>query len=138
VTTEGPIHREEFMRRLAGAWGVKRIGKGIHAAMKRAIDTWATEGILKKQGDFLWPPGMQSPAVRRRDDDADRQIDLICPEEIGEAAVLALELQFGMNRNDLVSETARILGFKRTTPYTCHVVNTAIDLATKTGRIEWS
>ena len=137
VETEGPIHLEEFMRRLAGLWQVQRIGRSIRAKIEEAVETWGTEGVFEKKGEFLWPCSMQLPPVRQRVDDADRKIEFICGEEIAQAAVMALNLQFGMNRDDLVLESARLLGFKRATPDICHVINDAIDLATKSGWIQW-
>jgi hypothetical protein len=114
VAIEGPVHEEQMMRRVAEAWSLSRVGSRIEQRIRRAMQMRLNAEKMVLKDGFLWPVGMESPPVRRRDHDSVRDIDLICPEEIGRASYLLLKAQYGMSRDDLVTQTARLLGFNNT------------------------
>ena len=111
VASEGPIHRQELMRRAAGLYGLSRVGTQIEGRVGRTIEACVAAGRFAGRGEFLWPKGLDVPPVRRRDGEQTKAIEWICPEEIAQAARLVLKAQFGMNQDDLVRQTARLLGF---------------------------
>ena len=114
VAVEGPIHEEQMMKRVADVWSLNRVGSRIEERIRRAMQMRLNSGKMLLKDRFLWPVGMESPPVRRRDHDSVRDIDFICPEEIGRASYLLLKAQYGMSRDDLVTQTARLLGFNNT------------------------
>jgi len=135
VEVEGPIHRRELSRRVCAAWGITRLGSRVERRIDLAVAACLAErSIVDRQG-FCWPAGMTDPPIRRRDGDA-RDIDLICPEEIALAARLLLKAQFGMDQADLVTQTARLLGFARAGDKVTARVNEIINADLDAGRIE--
>lgn len=110
---EGPIRRDELVRRVCWAYGFSRTGQRMEDKVVRALAVAVERGMAVVREDFVWPAGMDDPPVRRRgDSDAARDIELICPEEIARAARLVLEAQFGMAAEDLAGQAARLLGFQ--------------------------
>ena len=111
IRTEGPLHTSVLTRRIAACFGLARAGARIHDRVALAVQLNTVTGKAVERDDFLWPGDMDTPPVRVRSDEDDRDIDLICNEEIALAARLLLEAQFGMNRADLITQAARALGF---------------------------
>ncbi|MFV2068273.1 MAG: hypothetical protein ACC645_14975 [Pirellulales bacterium] len=92
-------------------------------------------GNIARRGDFLWPTDMETPPLRRRDDDAIRDIDLICHEEIRRALRLLLETQFGMSRDDLTTQAARLFGFQITGSRIRDRIGQAIQALLESGEV---
>jgi len=111
VQQEGPIHRQEAARRTASNWQIQRIGHRVQAS----VDSIARNShSISVRGDFFRPKGMKRPPVRvPAPGDEPRSIEMIASEEIQEAAIVVLRQHFGMTRDDLVRETARVLGHTR-------------------------
>lgn len=121
VEVEGPVHVEEVVRRIRSLWGVRRTGQRIQRAVKRGIALAARSGTVRERGKFLWRPHSDEVPVRRRMDDPSPRMDLICDEEVMEAARLVLKQQFDTPLPDLVVQVSRVLGFQ----------------ATREGTVEW-
>ena len=113
---ESPIHVDETTRRVREAYGFGRAGRRIREAVNAAIGYAASQKRIRKFGDFLWSPDMSIPPIRDRSSHPSmRKIELVCDEEIAEAAKLVVERGYGMRRDDVPAETARALGFGRLT-----------------------
>ena len=113
---ESPIHVDEATRRVREAYGFGRAGRRIREAVNAAIGYAASQKRIRKFGDFLWSPDMSIPPIRDRSAHPSmRKIELVCDEEIAEAAKLVVERGYGMRRDDVPAETARALGFGRLT-----------------------
>jgi hypothetical protein len=114
VAVEGPIHEDELARRMAACYGMSRVGNKIGARVRHAVAYALTHYGIVCRGKFLWLVNMAEPCVRSRSGEGPRDIELISPEEIARAARQLLKVQFGMDRRDLVVQTARVLGFNNT------------------------
>ena len=113
---ESPIHVDEATRRVREAYGFGRAGRRIREAVNAAIRYAASQNRIRKSGGFLWSPDMSIPPIRDRSAHPSmRKIELICDEEIAEAAKLVVQRGYGMRRDDVPAETARALGFGRVT-----------------------
>ena len=135
VACEGPIHEGELARRMAAVWGMNRIGTRVQKRFDEALQVAATKGKVRRQGDFLWPPEMTDPPLRRRAEGGPRDIDLICLEEIALSARGLLAAQFGMNRPDLTTQVARVFGFSKTGSRIAERVDQSIQAEIDAGRI---
>lgn len=102
---------------------------------QRAIKLCLRQNQFVRRDRFLWPHGMETPPVRGSREDELRNIDLICHEEIGRGAWMLLKAQFGMSREDLVVQTARLFGFGSTGQRVAERVDEAIDREIKSGRV---
>ncbi len=137
VACEGPVHREEAARRVAAHWGLTRLGSRIQETFDRATGRCAAEGALVARGEFLWPPAMTAPPIRRRDTDgAPREAHLIAPEEIAAAALLVLRKEYRMREEDLVDRVGRLFGFARSGPRVRDAVRAGLEVLRRGGRLE--
>ncbi|MCL5958756.1 MAG: DUF3320 domain-containing protein [Chloroflexi bacterium] len=112
VNVEGPVHKDEVIKRIRSLWGLKRTGSRIYEELSNAIQFADRNGHIRKRGDFLWPVSMKKAPVRRRCSEAPARVELICKEEIAEATRLVLGHQFATPPNDLAVRTARLLGIQ--------------------------
>jgi hypothetical protein len=88
-----------------------------------------------RRGAFLWPAGLDVPPVRRRGEGTPRDPKLICPEELGRAAVLTLRAQYGMSFEDLLRQTAYALGYGSLGARVEEALRRAVGVEIRDGRI---
>jgi len=117
VEVEQPIHTEEVGRRLATCCGWQRAGRIIQESAYQGLVAARRNGDLVKEGEFWFlDDGKDVEARDRSDIDAAegvRKVELISPVEVAAAAVVALEESIALLPDDLIVETARLLGFAR-------------------------
>jgi very-short-patch-repair endonuclease len=135
VAAEGPIHEDELARRVAACYGMSRVGNKIATRVQQATIYASTQYGVVCKGKFLWSASVAEPCIRSRVGEGPRDIELICPEEIGLAARLLLKAQFGMHRHDLVVQTARVLGFNNTGSSIATAVEAVLEGEITAGRI---
>ena len=136
VEVEGPVHFDEVVRRLRSLWGLRRAGDRIREAVARAARFAERNHKVVRRGDFLWPPGMTAPPVRRRLDDPPAKIELICEEEIAEAVKVVLNTQFATAQDDLILRVSRLLGFQATHQATAARIKLTIARLMETGALK--
>ena len=116
VCGEGPVHVDYVIRRLAGAWGLKRTSDRIRKAGMQAIRMAARSGDVELRGKFVWPPAHDLDAVRSpcwNDDRTWRNIHEIPREEIDLAITKLVAASGGAVGEHLVSDVGRVLGYFR-------------------------
>lgn len=117
IEIEGPIHRDELPRRTATLWGMKRTGKRIVDAVSAAERIAVRQGLVDLEGNFLDSPSRAEPRIRNRETVASsnlRKPEYLPSSEI-EAAVIALvRSHFGILKEEAVTATARLFGFRTT------------------------
>lgn len=124
---EAPVPLAEAARRLAAHWGMARAGKRI--VEQTSASAVRVGGRLV--GDFLWAPG-QDPASYsifrvpgagqpRRDPSS------VAPEEIANAAELALSRSYSIHRAELARDTLRIFGGSAMTRKSLDAIEPGID-----------
>ena len=99
------------------AWGVKRSGRKIDAAMDEVLYQLTRDGKVIKRGSFLWPPGLTDIPVRRPimgSKETERKLEEIPPEEIAKALMLVVQYAFGISQDSLITETARLFEINHT------------------------
>lgn len=115
VQAESPIHEDVAARRVTNAAGVKRMGSRIQEALSKAIDYAARKGWIEKKGHLLSDHSQEEIPVRDRSDVEGevRDIEHVPGPEIAEAARQITEISFGIEKDELVQQVGRQLGFKR-------------------------
>jgi len=117
VNVEGPVHIEIAAQRLAQAWGLRRAGSRMMAAVHNACRYLVRSGGLKMHENFLWPVNITFQLkVRRPNPDqpaTERSIQYIPQEEIELAFVNVLREALSSPRDALLTQVARIFGFER-------------------------
>jgi len=137
VDYEGPIHLQEATRRVVTGWDMTKAGVKLLRHVQEAARRAQSQKRLVVRGDFLWPAAMVRPPARvPAPGDAPRRIEEICLEEIGEAAFICVRDAYGMERYELVVNTARLLGYKQTGANVRIRIEAAIEELLDSGRIK--
>ena len=136
VDAEGPLALEAAVQRLADAAGITRAGSRVRGLIEETVEELASTEAVDLRGDFLWPRGCDRPAPRvPRERDLPRPVEQVCREEIGELVVALLKVAFGMRRDELITETARLLGYRSAGVNIRDRVNDALSLLELDNRI---
>ena len=115
IRAEGPVHMMEVARRTALAWGLQRAKGRIQARVEKACATLEKKGSVVRDGDFFWTAGLEHIPVRSRAvDGTNFKSDLVAPLEIEEAIRILLRHRSPLLADEVVKQTARLLGFRRT------------------------
>ena len=111
ITVEQPVHIDTIIDRVRAAYGATRGGKRIRERVEQAI-----ERILNHPRDstrhFLVHTQSASQLRPRRD--AKRPIDRVAPSEVDEGLLVVAKASYGIEQADLIRETARQFGWRRT------------------------
>lgn len=117
VEIEGPIHRDEVVRRVTTLWGLTRTGNRIQESVQAAIELALSQGAIDDGDGFLTHPSQTSIPVRRRGEGVSpslRKPEHLPPAEIREAALRLLEDHVGIRRDEIAPMIGKALGFKST------------------------
>ena len=132
VAAFGPIHQDGVARLIARAWGFGRTGKQIADQVTESVRTVAAEQQPRRSGEYLWPRGLDSatwPGFRYGVAGEARVLEEVAPQEIANVAVWIVGRAVSIAHDELVRETARVLGAKALTAKTIAVMEAAIPLA---------
>jgi hypothetical protein len=132
---EGPIHTSEVVRRIRVAWGIKRAGKRIQDAITDAIALACENGDVTIRDEFLYPKNFNL-IVRRRSGDPPAKINLICDEEIVEAAKIVIRTQYASPMSEVVKQTSRLFGIKVTRGATAKKIEGVVQQLVEEGELE--
>ena len=129
VRLEGPVHADEVVVRLRAAWGLKRSGARIQAAVERAIDAAIRFDGMLMTGRFL---SMADTVVAIRDrgavvSDTLRKPDMLPPQEIDVAILDTLQKNYGAGLVEIAQYVARLFGFKATSPQLRETIRLRLD-----------
>jgi hypothetical protein len=125
---EAPIHVDPAMQRLAAAYGLQRVGDRIRSAALQAIKMAARSGAIEVRDEFIWLPDQKLTHVRQpdwNDDATSRSIAHIPVEEV-DLAIDNLKNMAGGSYDNLLVDSARVLGFDRVGPRIRTVIESRI------------
>jgi very-short-patch-repair endonuclease len=115
LEVEAPIHTRELCRRVAARWGMQRAGSQIVRRVEDAVRTLAKSGAVETDGEFVWLLNGQPVPVRSRGlDDVRFLSEHVAPHEVVEAVRLLLRHRAPLMLDEIIIETARLLGFRHT------------------------
>lgn len=137
VETEGPLPLETATLRLAESAGIARAGARVQEVVEETAETLSLQEKIDIRCGFLWPHGLERPAPRvSRPPELARLMEQICLEEIGEASILLLKVAYGMRRDELIVETARLMGYRNTGANIRDRINEALSALELDNRIQ--
>lgn len=117
LAREAPIRESLLIRRVTQSFGIARAGSRIQRYLTQLLSTAKLQTTAQNGERFYWTP-RQNPdhydiyrAAGEGDDKRDAR-DLP-HQEIANAAAAVLQNQIGLPEEDLVRETARLLGYTR-------------------------
>jgi very-short-patch-repair endonuclease len=119
VEEEGPMSLDLATRRVAAHWGFRRIHNKAINVVRRSLDRSQVSVATTSVGEFLWPISVDPSAYadfRVPGDlpESTRDSSDLPPEEIANAALHLLRRHVSVPEEELVRETSRLFGFKRT------------------------
>jgi len=118
VDVEGPVHKDEVLRRIMAACGVNRAGSRIRAKYLSALTTAVrSRKSIKNVKGFLWLVGDKKVEVRDRSglDNSARKLEMIAPEEIELALETAVKHSHSIVKDELIILVANSFGLQRVT-----------------------
>ncbi|WNV74094.1 DUF4011 domain-containing protein [Geodermatophilus sp. DSM 44513] len=129
---EGPVHRARLVRLTAAAFGLTRVSEARRDALLQLLP----DGVA--HGEFLWPEALDRSTwtgYRRQAASADRPLDQVAPEEVGNAMVALCRDAAGLTEDELFPRTAEVFGYRRRTPSLTPLLQAALTRALDTGRL---
>lgn len=112
VQEEGPIHRDEVIRRIVQ--GAKtRTGTQIRRRIEASIAVALRHsGELTRRDEFLWPVPEPESVLRNRSHlkPAQKKLVYVPPEELREAVLLVVQSSFGMQPEEVPIRVLSMLG----------------------------
>lgn len=119
VEQEGPIHRNEIVRRIGHLFGKQRVSPRIAAAVRYALNRFPDHAPdLCQEAEFWLTPEQKSvPIVRDRSaaPTSLRRLDMIAASEIRAAIAIVRQHKGGLSDGECPSAVASLLGLKKTT-----------------------
>ncbi len=112
LKVEAPISRGQLCRRVLSMWGISRIGSRIDDCFSNLFSSMKLISSGFGKECFYWRSD-QIPMELMNYRPSFMSADDICPEEVSVAVKEVLETQIGLSKEDLVRETAKLLGFAR-------------------------
>lgn len=119
LEVEAPISIGYAIKRLATANGISRRGGRVMATGSTVVQSAIDAGLAERRGEFLWRPGQALGTVRIPDPAKPatrRSIEDIAPEELAVTVARLREASGALDKQGLVGQAARVLGFSRTGP----------------------
>ena len=88
--------------------------------------------------DYLWPEGVSAASwsgFRRQVSSTDRPLEHVAPEELANAMAALCRAGAGMRRDELLTQTAAMFGYKRRTPAITPLLESRVTWALERGRL---
>ena len=130
VEIEGPVHQDEVSRRTASLCGFKRTGNRIASAVETALADCVHRATLTQHGLFYQSTKQQDVPIRNRENVASQNLrkpDYLPPAELRAALAAVAAANLGVTRDELVTEVARLLGFRSTGGQVSQAINDEIE-----------
>jgi very-short-patch-repair endonuclease len=139
VASESPVVDELAVRRLAEWFGGVRVTERFRARFGEIERAAAARDLLSRSGEVFWVPGSSEDAftaVRTPGDEpaSRRDLEQVPLVERINAVVYVLQTQFGLPRDELRREVAKLFGVQRLTTRIAGLIDGAIEVALDTGR----
>jgi hypothetical protein len=135
VAAEGPVHAQRLARLVARSFELSRL---VESRTRTILQTVPDELWDDTGEPFAWPSGLDRASwrtYRTQQDAAERPLEHICLQEIGNAMEALAQEAAGMSEDDLLSETNRAFGGSRLTPAARERLTTAKDRVLRSGRL---
>ena len=133
IKAEGPVHVDRLAKLTVGAFGLNRSSEARKEAL---LSTLPPSAVVD---DYLWPEGVD-PATWTGLPPADvehrpARSEHVAPEEIGNAMAALCRAGAGMRRDELLTQTAAVFGYKRRAAAVTPVLEAALKMALDRGRL---
>ncbi len=147
IESESPVHIDQIIERVRQRWGLRRAGSAIReriqTAAKAAVQggriEWESHSSRRRVSDrFLVVPGAQLVPRCCMDGDSPRPIDQISETEIAAGVSVVVRAIHGGKRTDVIQQTAREFGFKRTGGLIDERIGQVVDRMVTEGQLRYA
>lgn len=137
VEAEAPIHEEFLLERIKKLHGVQRAGANVRANFQAALQRAIRHRMVRRdKRSFLWSQSGSLAGFRIPQGGEDlRPIGQIAQEEMRFSILHIVESQFGLPREALIREAARVLGFGSTSAEIRNTIGEVVDALVKRGEL---
>lgn len=114
IQVESPVHMEQVYARIFDFQNAKATEKAKKHILQHLDNVVDAKNAIRK-GEFIWTTNnhiLVSP--RNYADLPDKDISIIAPEELDQAFITILKNSVGATTTELLNETSRCLGFRKT------------------------
>ncbi len=133
IEKEAPISQKLLFKRVLSAYGMTRGGSKVNEAITSALDSMPVMMTRSSYNTFCWQqnqvPGEYADFRVPSENSEKRLLEDIPPQEISNCIEFLLKAQYGMTRQDLVREVAKIFGYSRTSANIDSIVEEGIESA---------
>ncbi len=135
VEVEWPVHVDVVVERLRIVLDTQRVRDRLRTRIvDLAMPTAVVAGAVGRDGEFLWLAGESGETVRPRHN-PHRPVKHVPDAELDAGLLLVAEWTCGAERDDLVRETARQFGWRRTGANIQERLNSRIERLVECGRL---
>ncbi|MBA1159208.1 DUF3320 domain-containing protein [Microvirga mediterraneensis] len=129
VKVETPVHIDEVVTRLRGAWNLQRAGARIQAAVEEGVKLAVSRGRIERKGPFLFLPEADTRLRDRRNvmSPGLRKPEMISPSEIAVGVVQVVTTNLGATDEEIALSISRLLGFKATSAQLKAIIGQVVD-----------
>ena len=135
---EGPVHVDVVKRRIAECFD-DWLTKKLSAYLDQHIMATVKSRSIVRRGGFLWSRPPQDATVRDWSDVPPniKKIEYVAPEELKAAIEMVVHQSHGIESNEAITETARLLGFKRVTDSIEERIGNALTKMINSDQLVW-
>ena len=139
VELESPVTQDLAMQRFADAFEITRSTQRFRDRFEEIRDAAISQGTIQTLADDLWrvdhgPSSFEAIRIADENEVSQRDIDDIPLIELTNACAYVLAHQFGLPREDLIREAAKLFGISRATARVTEQVGQAIDQLIEQGK----
>lgn len=139
VSLEAPIHFGALCSRVREVYKLQRAGAHVQEIVESVLKDRSYRDHFHRRRDFVWKSDDRKVKPRApKAGEKPRPVEWAAIEELAAAAEWLLEVEFGMPREALIKETARIMGYERTGANVEDRISKAIDFLLKEKRVRES
>ena len=115
IEKEAPISRKLLESKVLAIWQITRVGVKVENILETLYVKMSLKKSISNDIIFFWrkdqnPEEYLEYRVPISTEDI-RTMDNICEEEIANAILDVVRIQFSMSKSDLIKETAKVFGF---------------------------
>ena len=139
ISVQAPISKKALYKSVLSAYGISRSGNRAEAILDGILGRIMHSETSDNGVIFVWQPEQKPDEYNvyrvSEQNENRRNIDDISSKEILNAAIQVLSEQGGMQKSDLIKESAKKFGFTRTGTLIDTTVGFAVDNAIKNGKL---
>ena len=132
ISVEQPVHIDTIIERVRSTYGAPRAGKRVRERVEQAIERLLNRPRDRTRHFLVHAQDARQLGPRRY---TKRPIERVAPSEIEEGLLVVAKASYGIEQADLIRETARQFGWRRTGQHIDRGLSEGIERLLKEGRL---